>query len=1320
MPPTAQDPNDNDAGRAEAAGRMLLDTAPLANPFVGLRPFESEEALLFFGRDEQTTELMQQLHLTRFLAVVGGSGCGKSSLIRAGLIPKLKAGFLLADRGDWRVATMKPGKAPLQNLAAALLSAFDEDPAGGALRPLVEEIEASGTEAVTEYVSRRMGGKAANVLLLVDQFEEIFRFGAFTDEDPNDDPDEREGRRAEAADFVSIMLGLTRDEAVPVYVVMTMRSDFLGDCDAFHGLPQAMNRSQYLVPRLTRQQRLEAIQCPVRLCRKRISPELSVRVLDDMGEDPDQLPVMQHALMRTFDKSMEEEQINPRRDEGPGHYDMRVEHYEAVGTIKAALSKDADEALAGMTPEELIVTERMFQALVETDAKERRVRRPVHMSEVEAITGAARPRIENIIARLRGNNRSFLALSEDRLHGDPLIDISHESLIRQWETLRGWVKDEVKSREQYLRLAKDAALYYDPEKPKVALWRDPALQLALDWWDERRPNETWARRYHEGFAPAREFLDASLDNRAREEAEVAEAQRRELDNVQKIAAQRARTNRLLVAATVILAFLLLVAGGGVVYAFRAQREAQQSAIVANIAKAELEEKKRTVDSLLDSERTAKAELEDKKLKVDKLLESELITAARLKDETKKAVEANQRAQEAATKAESDRKTALNALSALRDSRRAEEATQQVAARRQRVDELRRKAGKEQEAVKIEQARGTYIEAAQGYADLRDHGGVAYTYAEVGKMMIEQPATDWPSSSLTAASLRRELDDEAKQEIGDRNWVASVLLADAKPEAPFPRLDLGPEPTMGLRYYATAIKTYREIKDFNGSAAALDKVGNFLAGAGKDDEGIEEDIEESVQNRRDKAADDSFCAALGDYQEAQNLDGQISMLTRIGDRLLDNAPTASEAKDDEAGGGEAAAWASTETEEAGCSGLGSDGLKYLEKSVPLYSRMIGQPGQKPEQVKGLREKLAGMLVRIALIYRDRKDADGTTEKLREATTLAGLEVTADALMEASGGIISNTEPPAWHYETAAKLYRDAGRPEGEARTLSALGRRYVSWVLNAGLRVAYLRTAAGRRPVYQKAANSFKQALDIYDRLNDRAGGASTRINYGSALIGANKPDEALAEYQSALKFYETAADKSGQARAHYGIGRVEEGKTQKEQAEKSYRKAVSLAGASDDQSTLLSAQRALQRLKAPPPTPTPTPPGTPSVKPEASPAPASTGDVDLDADLAGAGSQEGDVDYEFEDGVGKLNVSVEKTNLQPRTRLTVTIGDWKDFITLDESGGGELDLKTKRGQKVPPLAAGMQVTVTDESGKVVVSGTFVDRVQAKTISKPKR
>jgi energy-coupling factor transporter ATP-binding protein EcfA2 len=463
------------------------DAGALAmNPFVGLRPFESEESLLFFGRREQAIELLQRLHETRFLAVVGSSGCGKSSLVRAGLIPKLKAGFLVEERDLWRIATMKPGDAPLENMAVALLDAAMVETNRANITELIDAVRGGGAPALITRLSEALGGQDANLLLLVDQFEELFRF-ALRDDDP--------AKRNEAEEFVALLLELAAHREMSVFVVLTMRSDFIGDCDNFFGLPEAMNRSQYLVPRLTRRQRQEAIEGPIRLFGANITQRLLDHVLNDAGDRSDQLPVMQHALMRTW------EDWQRQRD---GAIDLI--HYENVGTIKEALSKDAEAALAGLSENEVKITKRMFQALTDTDARGRRIRRPARLSEIEAITGAARSCVLAIIERFRCDRRNFVNLYEDKLTGDVTIDISHESLIRQWARLGDWVNLEAESRKIYLRIADAAALY---REGRAKLWRNPQLAYALDWQAQRQPTPAWAARYGEDFDAAMAFLDKS-------------------------------------------------------------------------------------------------------------------------------------------------------------------------------------------------------------------------------------------------------------------------------------------------------------------------------------------------------------------------------------------------------------------------------------------------------------------------------------------------------------------------------------------------------------------------------------------------------------------------------------------------------------------------------------------------------------------------------------------------------------------------------------------------------------------------------------------
>ena len=226
------------------------------NPFVGLRPFDKDDSLYYFGRDEQTKILLHHLHCCRFLAVVGSSGCGKSSLVRAGLIPDLQAGFLVQDRDRWLVAAMKPGDSPLYNFAATLLGIRTNNPDREQIMGFCEDLYEGGAGAIVSMLRPIIDGVDGNLLLLVDQFEELFRFGLDV---------KRPDRREEATDFVAMLLALLQQRLLPVYVCITMRSDFIGECDAFFGLPETMNQGQYLAPRLTRNQRREAIVGPINL-----------------------------------------------------------------------------------------------------------------------------------------------------------------------------------------------------------------------------------------------------------------------------------------------------------------------------------------------------------------------------------------------------------------------------------------------------------------------------------------------------------------------------------------------------------------------------------------------------------------------------------------------------------------------------------------------------------------------------------------------------------------------------------------------------------------------------------------------------------------------------------------------------------------------------------------------------------------------------------------------------------------------------------------------------------------------------------------------
>lgn len=530
---------------------LSAESAPPKNPFPGLRPFEDRESHLFFGRDGQSAELMDKL-THHFVAVVGTSGSGKSSLVRAGLLPALRSGRMTEAGSKWRIAVMRPGNDPIENLARALNSpdVFGTNQEGdGALQiALSEATLRRGQRGLIELVSQNGMPADTNLLVVVDQFEELFRF-------------EREAaRRAEtehrnyqndAAAFVKLLLEASRERS-GIYIALTMRSDYLGDCAQFWGLPEAINESQYLIPRLSRDQLREAITGPVAVAGGEISPRLVNRLLNDVGDNPDQLPVLQHLLMRAWDewraKRLEvatevdgKPESRPHREvhQGPA---MDLCCYEAVGGMAEALSRHADEACRDLPDARLRdVTSRLFRALTEKGPDNREIRRPLTVGQLCDVTAAQEAEVVAIIEIFRRPGRSFLmppVNPENKiLKSEAVIDISHESLIRCWVQLRKWVEEEADSVSKYRRLAETAALY---GKQKARLWGDPDLQDALNWRKNNNPNQHWAALYYPGYEEAMEFLRASEAQREKEIAEAERLQQRELEQAKALAEERRR------------------------------------------------------------------------------------------------------------------------------------------------------------------------------------------------------------------------------------------------------------------------------------------------------------------------------------------------------------------------------------------------------------------------------------------------------------------------------------------------------------------------------------------------------------------------------------------------------------------------------------------------------------------------------------------------------------------------------------------------------------------------------------------------------------
>jgi tetratricopeptide (TPR) repeat protein len=470
-------------------------------PFPGLRPFQSDEDHLFFGREKQIDELLRRLRSARFLAVVGSSGSGKSSLVRSGLIPALQSGFMAKAGSNWRIATLRPGEDPTGHLAAAL-NAPDVLGANAELvstnQVLLEATLHRGTLGLVDAVRQARIPRQDNVLIVVDQFEELFRF--------------RQSRqvgssRDEAVAFVKLLLEAAQAGESPIYVVVTMRSDFIGECIEFPGLPEAVNSGQYLVPRMTRDELRSAITGPVAVGGAEITPRLVLRLLNEVGNDHDQLPVLQHALMRTWDHWQHHQQGGP----------IDVADYEAIGTLRQALSLHAEEAYQETgSGHGKRIAERMFKALTDTFSDPRGIRRPTSIKQLSSICEVSEQEVIQIVEIFRRAGRSFLMPpAATPLDSRSIIDVSHESLMRCWTRLITWAEEERASARIYTRLSQASAWF---EEGTAGLWHNPELELGVRWKQQNNPTEAWAGRYNSSFTSAMRFLDRSVKERDRIEA----------------------------------------------------------------------------------------------------------------------------------------------------------------------------------------------------------------------------------------------------------------------------------------------------------------------------------------------------------------------------------------------------------------------------------------------------------------------------------------------------------------------------------------------------------------------------------------------------------------------------------------------------------------------------------------------------------------------------------------------------------------------------------------------------------------------------------
>lgn len=472
-----------------------------SRPYPGLRPFEMNEWSIFFGREDAIDSVLDLLALHPIVLIHGSSGSGKSSLARAGILPRLARQYRRRNL-DWVAATMRPSGGPLWNLAAALLAASGKSTDVEQIDLFRRRLDAPEVKLESE-IATLGGAHKRHFCILIDQFEELFRFA-------------RETSHEESQAFVDIITGCLEQSAESaIRIVLTMRSEFLGECARFSGLAGAFNRAQYLLPAMNLDELSRAIRRPAETHGGGVSVALIDRLISETRGEGDELPLIQHGLSRLWQFARLSGRVQQALD------------LEDLGswTLSALLSDHADLVLSTVATreEDGKVTEELFKALTDITAEGYGTRRPQRFGDLVAITGATADQLQRILKGFRADGVSFITpYGTHPVDLETPVDVSHEALLRCWEKIAakpdGWLLSEFRDGLIWRALRTQAEAYLADSRNILS---EATTESRIAWIKSR--NEFWALRYGGEWHAVAELLQASRlvadrQRAAREEA----------------------------------------------------------------------------------------------------------------------------------------------------------------------------------------------------------------------------------------------------------------------------------------------------------------------------------------------------------------------------------------------------------------------------------------------------------------------------------------------------------------------------------------------------------------------------------------------------------------------------------------------------------------------------------------------------------------------------------------------------------------------------------------------------------------------------------
>ncbi|MBZ0291086.1 MAG: protein kinase [Anaerolineae bacterium] len=481
------------------------------NPYKGIEAFQERDADQFYGRNALISQLLSRLAKDgpdeRFLAVVGPSGSGKSSVVKAGLLPKLRQGAL-AGSDAWFFTEMVPGSLPFVELETALLRV-----AVNPGRDLIAVLQRDNQGILRATKQILPPDESIELVLVIDQFEELFSSAT--------DSEQREL-------FLDSIIQALRDQRSRLRVIVTMRADFYDRPLQYREFGELLRKRMETVLPLSRNELIEAIIQPAQAAGVRFEDGLVNRIMQELGGGAGILPLLQYALKALFDARQGDLLTHAR--------------YTEIGGVTGALAQRAEDIFWQLTEDQQETAKQLFVRLVTPGEGTEDTRRRVRMDELESI---APEHVDTVIEAFSSRQNRMLILDRDEDTRVRTVEVAHEALIRSWDRLRGWLNEEREGLLLQRRLSAMAVEWHDGNKDPGLL--ATGLRLAqLETWVN---NTTLTLNDVE-----RDFLESCIKERL--QREQLEAERQEL---QQLTQQRA-TNRLRYIMLIALIFALVTCG----------------------------------------------------------------------------------------------------------------------------------------------------------------------------------------------------------------------------------------------------------------------------------------------------------------------------------------------------------------------------------------------------------------------------------------------------------------------------------------------------------------------------------------------------------------------------------------------------------------------------------------------------------------------------------------------------------------------------------------------------------------------------------------